>query len=134
MMGNLLKETLTKLKIYDKSWEDVKFVLCQDVTFTPEQAKPMLDFYYDNGYGGQEVDDSLMIVGDDWWLERHEYDGSEWWEFKRIPKETDKKYYLPKTFQVDDIWYRFKTFRDHHLWTDPENYDDYIYSKTVRKE
>lgn len=28
-----------------------------------------------------------MIVGDDWWMERHEYDGSEWWEFKELPKK-----------------------------------------------
>ena len=29
----------------------------------------------------------LLIVGDDWWLERHEYDGAEWWEFKTLPCE-----------------------------------------------
>ena len=23
--------------------------------------------------------------GSDWWLERGEYDGSEWWEFRREP-------------------------------------------------
>lgn len=130
-MENLLKETLYKLKSYDKSWEDVKFVLCQDVTFTPEQAKPMLDFIYDNGYGAEEVDTSLMIVGNDWWMERHEYDGSEWWEFKRIPKKTDKTYYPAKTFQIDDVWYRFKTFRAHDTWTDPARYDDYIGLKPV---
>ena len=28
-----------------------------------------------------------VAVGDNWWLERAEYDGSEWWEFKTIPKE-----------------------------------------------
>jgi hypothetical protein len=27
----------------------------------------------------------LEIVGDDWWLERHEYDGAEWWEYKTKP-------------------------------------------------
>jgi hypothetical protein len=27
-----------------------------------------------------------MVIGSDWWLERHEYDGSEWWEFKSLPK------------------------------------------------
>lgn len=27
----------------------------------------------------------LLVVGNNWWLERHNYDGSEWWEFKRLP-------------------------------------------------
>jgi hypothetical protein len=33
----------------------------------------------------------IIVVGKDWWLERHEYDGSEWWEFKTMP---DKNKYL----------------------------------------
>ena len=31
-----------------------------------------------------------MLVGDGWWIERFEYDGSEWWEFKTIPIEKSK--------------------------------------------
>jgi hypothetical protein len=31
----------------------------------------------------------LIIVGDNWWLERKEYDGSEWFEFKKKKKEPD---------------------------------------------
>ena len=27
----------------------------------------------------------LKNLGRDFWLERHEYDGSEWWEYKSIP-------------------------------------------------
>lgn len=27
------------------------------------------------------------MAGDDWWLERAEYDGSEWWKFKTLPVE-----------------------------------------------
>lgn len=26
-----------------------------------------------------------MLVGEEWWIERCEYDGAEWWEFKCIP-------------------------------------------------
>lgn len=32
----------------------------------------------------------LIVVGKDFWLERHEYDGSEWWEFKSIPMEPEE--------------------------------------------
>lgn len=45
---------------------------------------------YDSGYGCECVDRELKVVGDDWWLERHEYDGSEWWEFKQKPTQTEK--------------------------------------------
>lgn len=32
----------------------------------------------------------LIIVGDTWWLERHEYDGCEWFEFKELPSKPEK--------------------------------------------
>lgn len=34
-----------------------------------------------SGYGAQEVAKDLVLIGDDFWMERAEYDGSEWWEF-----------------------------------------------------
>lgn len=37
--------------------------------------------------GSPQVAEDLLIVGDTWCLERHEYDGSEWWEYKELPKE-----------------------------------------------
>lgn len=40
----------------------------------------------DEGYGAPEVATDLLVVGADFWLERCEYDGSEWWEFKQMPK------------------------------------------------
>ncbi|WP_283640102.1 hypothetical protein [Mesonia mobilis] len=50
-----------------------------------------LDFNYDSGYGGQELFGTLWFV-DGSWIERGEYDGSEWWEYKttpEIPKELE---------------------------------------------
>lgn len=42
---------------------------------------------YDNGYGSQELF-GLIIMKDNSWFERAEYDGAEWWEHKRqITKE-----------------------------------------------
>lgn len=48
------------------------------------------DFTYHDGFGGVEIDMGLIVVGKDFWLERHEYDGSEWWEFKSIPMEPEE--------------------------------------------
>jgi hypothetical protein len=47
-----------------------------------------LDDEYWDGFGGQELYGYVMF-NDDSWLERHEYDGSEWWEYKKffIPEQ-----------------------------------------------
>lgn len=41
---------------------------------------------YDNGYGGQELFGTIVFK-DGTWLERGEYDGSEWWEHRKHPTE-----------------------------------------------
>lgn len=81
---NLLQETLEKLGEHGVTKDDVRWVGAKD-WFTWEEYAKLADMEYDDGYGGQEICASLVVVGDDWWLERHEYDGSEWWEFKKLP-------------------------------------------------
>lgn len=49
---------------------------------------PELDFEYNAGYGSQEIEGFISFT-DDTWLEREEYDGSEWWDFKQCPKLED---------------------------------------------
>lgn len=44
-----------------------------------------MDFEYDKNCGCPNIDESLVIVGDGWWLERYDYYGSEQWEFKTLP-------------------------------------------------
>ena len=39
------------------------------------------DLIYSAGYGGQELY-GFILFKDGTWLERGEYDGSEWWEYK----------------------------------------------------
>lgn len=41
---------------------------------------------YDNGYGSQELFGTIVFK-DGTWLERGEYDGSEWWEYRKLPTE-----------------------------------------------
>lgn len=43
-----------------------------------------LDFEYDSGYGLQELY-GFIWIDDGSWLERGEYDGSEWWSYKTCP-------------------------------------------------
>ena len=61
------------------------FVLKEDYTEEDyDTFMNSLDFNYDNGFGGQEVY-GVVVFTDGTWLERHEYDGSEWWEYKKTP-------------------------------------------------
>lgn len=103
---NLLQETMHALGVYKKTPSDVLWVGIKnlpaigknliDLLFGYDEVQEMswpwrdfakiADFEYDDGYGGQEIQKGLVIVGKDWWLERHEYDGSEWWEFKTLPE------------------------------------------------
>ncbi|RVU70031.1 hypothetical protein EJK17_09890 [Lactobacillus xujianguonis] len=48
---------------------------------------------YDSGYGGQGLaSDLIVFLKDGCWLERHEYDGAEWWELKgKIVKNVQGK-------------------------------------------
>lgn len=84
-MNNLLEETLQVLRENGKSEEDVLFVKSFPLTTSWEAFKRNANFEYDDGYGCNQISLNLKIVGDSWWLERNEYDGSEWWEFKTHP-------------------------------------------------
>lgn len=86
---NLLQETITILSMNGKSLKDIQFVYTDEGCFVPTNGcKRFLDVEYDNDFGGNEIRMDLKLVGKDFWLERHEYDGSEWWEFKQLPKFT----------------------------------------------
>lgn len=86
---NLLEETTKKLEENDHSLSDIIWVGCSDFKINLEQFMILANKTYDNGYGGEEVATDLLVAGNDWWLERHEYDGAEWWEYKKIPTEPD---------------------------------------------
>lgn len=80
---NLLKETIDILEENGKSLDDVLWFGCVD--FEIEQdIKQTFDVEYHQGYGSAEIATDLIVVGDGFFLERREYDGSEWWEFKKM--------------------------------------------------
>ena len=87
MLINLKDETLEVLNRYNKTWDDVEWLGNNDKIIDKDKFLILADREYDNGYGGNEVSLNLVVVGKDFWLERHEYDGSEWWEFKQLPKK-----------------------------------------------
>lgn len=88
---NLLKETIEKLEECGKTFDDVRWIGNKSCYVDIEQFKKIADTDYDDGYGSQKVAEDLLIVGDDWYLERGEYDGSEWYSFNRLPDKPSVK-------------------------------------------
>lgn len=87
-MTNLWEETTRILAAHGKTFENVEYVQGSDFGITKENfEKVAKKSDYDSGFGAAKVAEDLVVVGDNWWLERHEYDGSEWWEFKEKPKQ-----------------------------------------------
>lgn len=82
---NLKEETLEILEDNGKSKEDVRWAGCIDFSIPLSEFWSLADQEYDSGYGAQEVAADLIVAGDDFWLERYEYDGAEGWDFKEMP-------------------------------------------------
>lgn len=89
-MQNLKEETLNILNEHGKSINDIEWIGMRNVEIPIATFLDLADVEYDDGFGLPEVDETLIVVGGDWWLERAEYDGSEWWEFKTLPKRPDE--------------------------------------------
>lgn len=97
---NLLEETKEILSKHNKTLDDIEFAILipsgwcidnKDFHILEGNLEKKLNVEYYNGYGSVEVNLSLKLVGKNFWLERYEYDGSECWEYKELPKSPDKK-------------------------------------------
>ena len=95
---NLLQETIQILKEHNKTLQDVLWIgssITDGSSYRLNTRTTVEDFViranqnYDDGYGREEVNMGLIVVGENFWLERHEYDGSEWWEYKEMPNISD---------------------------------------------
>lgn len=108
---NLLKETKKILKDHEKTLDDIVFFGVPGVfQMTREDFEIEANKYYDAGFGGEEVCTAFKLVGKDFWLERNAYDGSEWWEFKKLPVFEDTPFY-------NEPASKFQDERKHPLWS-----------------
>ncbi len=107
---NLLKEIKKILQNNNLTLEDISWVGCKEFCINLEEFIKLANTEYDSGYGATKVATDLLIVGDNWWLSRGEYDGSEWWEFNVKPvKPTTIKNI--KALTIDQSNKIFKTDR-----------------------
>lgn len=91
---NLLEETKKILENNNKTLEDILWIGSFKNFVDVNEFIKIADVEYDSGYGSPQVAENLLVVGVNWWLERHEYDGSEWWEYKSIPVKPNNKFCL----------------------------------------
>ena len=89
-MKNLLEETIKILESNHKNKNDVMWIGNGEYVISWTDFEKIANIEYNNGYGAQEIASDLLVVGKDWWLERHEYDGAEGWDFKSLPQKDVK--------------------------------------------
>ena len=104
-MPNFKEETLSVLENRNKSIEDIRWIGCGCFKIEPEEFWKLANRQYDNGYGRCEIPLDLLIVGDNWWMERREYDGAEWWEFREQLAEPEKTQHINTLFLKSDTNY-----------------------------
>lgn len=106
-MINLYSETEKILNDNGKDFWDILWVGGDDFQIELRDFLELSNKYYNNGYGRQEVATDLKLVGKDFWLERHEYDGAEWWEYKTLPQIKNLPMVKIHTL-FDDCWNTLK--------------------------
>jgi hypothetical protein len=87
-LKDLFTETLEALALNGKRPSDVVRVGRGDGALSmrwEDFAVLAREIEYDAGHGADMIDDRLMVIGRGWWLERAEYDGSEWWSYRKMP-------------------------------------------------
>lgn len=102
---NLLSESITLLERMGYTTADVLWVgnSANNTYVSWDQfAELVKGLEYNEGFGCNNIHLDLVIVGKDWWLTRHEYDGSEEWLFNKLPiKPTHNTLDLKKDILCD---------------------------------
>lgn len=81
---NLLKELKEVLKENNKTIRDIKWIGTRRVYVNIDEFLELADTEYTSNSEWQEIAINLLIVGDNWWLERRAHDEVEWFEYKEM--------------------------------------------------
>ena len=85
---DLIQETKLYIEALGYSKDDIDWIGCKDFYIPIDCFWNSVPQEYDAGFGSIEVAADLVIVfKDNSWLERAEYDGSEWWTYKHTPQK-----------------------------------------------
>jgi hypothetical protein len=88
---------------HEYSYDD-NTVFTLNLNYTEEELKEFLnnlDFEYNSGFGRQYLFGTIWCKNNSWFT-RHEYDGSECWEYHYYPKFPERK---PAVENFSSNWY-----------------------------
>lgn len=100
-MVNFLQETLGEILGSGHTELDVVFVGSYDGKYRMswEKFKEKANFIYDLGYGAQHIATDLIVYFKDGsYMDRKEYDGSEWWQYHGLLNFSEEDEY--KDFNI----------------------------------
>lgn len=80
---DLRLQDIKAIRIAKADLGSVENVICK-ICPTDIEIVQSLNFIYNSSYGSVELL-GIVLFNNGGWLERHEYDGSEWWEYKKTP-------------------------------------------------
>jgi len=97
-MKNFLSETCKAISDSKHTPADIKYIGSSDgYSCKWDQFEMLANHTYDNGYGSAKIPSDLVIVfRDGHYLEREEYDGSEWWRHVQPFKIPRKQFMITK--------------------------------------
>ena len=84
---NAREELINFIGECNKIIEDIDYlhIYVKGIEITSiEEINKLSNITYNSGYGTQELY-GAVVFKDKSWLERGEYDGSEWWKYKTVP-------------------------------------------------
>ena len=88
------EETLGELEKHGHKPEEVKYVFNKDFYCSWGDFYRRATLLYHNHKDWTAFGPTLMIVGDNWWLERYNFSGFEGWSYGEVPSK-DKQTYNP---------------------------------------
>lgn len=104
-MTNLYDETVAILESNDKTIDDIEYIGTSETKINTHKALELMKkTNYDGGFGGQEIAENLMIIGNGFVMTRGEYDGSEWWDYMQTDPSLPKAETEVKSFKADIGW------------------------------
>ena len=104
-MTNLYDETVTILEIHNKTIADIEYIGSPETKINTHKALELMKkTNYDSGFGGQEIAENLMIIGNGFIMTRGEYDGSEWWNYMQTEPSLPQVERDVKSFKADIGW------------------------------
>lgn len=113
-MTNAYDELMQDLKFIGKTTDNILWATLGGYEIPLKNyLNTMKTINYNSGYGSAEFDEDAIVMFDDGsWLERAEYDGSEWWVHKEVPARPRRTRYIAEESKDVNLAYAEDDYYD----------------------